>query len=263
MKPFDGGGWRGVSRIHGPETLARAYDDSGEMLMHLQASVPYDVFARALSIGPETMVMRFQPEQPMHARYAVDHDFLTPQSGEECVTINRTVNAFFRWEFNSCEMLVAFGEDDARDEVYPIDYANACPDIAITSLHYYFPWAIKALLRWSAYCLVTDRRHQIDLDTSAYVAIADRDDLDYDEKLVRYRRLADEYFETERYSDWCDSRLRHFDEIALEWFSGPELDRVIVDTVTETFPAHERDHFVAHYRGLIGQWCADEAARLA
>ena len=76
--------------------------------MHLQQSKPHDVFARSLSIGPETMVMRFQPDEPMHNRYAVDHDFLTPQAGDECVTINRVVNAFFRWEFNSCEMLVKF-----------------------------------------------------------------------------------------------------------------------------------------------------------
>ena len=106
MKPFDGGGWRGVSRVDSRADLLRAYDDSGEMLMHLQAAEDHDVFARSLSIGPETMVMRFQPERPMHDRYAVDHDFLSPQAGDECVTINRTVNAFFRWEFNSCEMLV-------------------------------------------------------------------------------------------------------------------------------------------------------------
>ncbi|HEY7856990.1 MAG TPA: hypothetical protein VIC82_00695 [Candidatus Nanopelagicales bacterium] len=262
MKPFDGGGWRGVSRIDGPETLRRAYDESGEMLMHLQQSKVHDVFARSLSIGPETMVMRFQPDNPQHDRYAVDHSFLSAQSGEECVTINRLVNAFFRWEFNSCEMLVAFGKDGGRDEVYPIDYANACPDIAITSLHYYFPWAIKALVSWSTYCLVTERHRQLDVDTSAYFAIADRDDLDYDEKLAAYRRLADEYLETERYTDWRDSRLRNFDQIALEWFSGPELDRVIVDTVRSTFPAHEHDQFIEHYRGLLGLWCSDEAERI-
>ena len=72
MKPFDGGGWRGVSQVKNVDDLHSAYDDSGEMLMHLQASVAdFEVFARALTIGPETMVMKFQPDEPMHNRYAV------------------------------------------------------------------------------------------------------------------------------------------------------------------------------------------------
>ena len=147
MKPFDGGGWRGVSRITNAEELHRAYDESGEMLMHLQATVSYEHFARALTIGAETMVLDFRPDKPMHARYAVTSDFLSPSAADETRAISRIVNAFFGWEFNSAEMLVA------GDEVYPIDYANACPDVAVTSLHYYFPWAIAALVRWSVYCL--------------------------------------------------------------------------------------------------------------
>lgn len=72
MKPYDGGGWRGVSRIDSPDDLRAAYDESGEMLMHLQQAVdPYDSFARALTIGPETMVMKFRPDEPMHDRYEV------------------------------------------------------------------------------------------------------------------------------------------------------------------------------------------------
>ena len=106
MKPYDGGAWRGVSRINNVTELHAAYDASGEMLMHLQKAIDYDVFARSLSIGAETMVMKFRPEQPMHLRYAVEHDFLSPQAGAEVVTIGRLVNAFFRWEFNSCETLV-------------------------------------------------------------------------------------------------------------------------------------------------------------
>src|SRR5215203_1001689 len=54
MKPYDGGQWIGVSRIKDGGALHRAYDESGQRLMHLQASVEgYDVFARSLSIGAE------------------------------------------------------------------------------------------------------------------------------------------------------------------------------------------------------------------
>ena len=77
MKPYDGGAWVGVSKIRDSDELHAAYDASGERLMHLQQSVEgYDVFTRSLSIGPETMVMKFRPELPMHDRYAVEHGFL-------------------------------------------------------------------------------------------------------------------------------------------------------------------------------------------
>jgi hypothetical protein len=223
--------------------------------MHLQAAVDdYDVFARSLSIGPETMVMKFRPELPMHDRYAVAHDFLTPALGEEVLTISRLVNAFFRWEFNSCECLVR------GDQVHPIDYANASPDVALTSLHYYFPWAIGTLLKWCAFCVVTGRTPRLDLDTRRYFEIADRDDLDYEDKLAAYRRLTDEYFEADRYHDFCASRLAHVDELVYDWVSSPDFDRLLIDTVRSTYPPHEQERFAAHLRGLIGQWVREQAA---
>jgi D-ala D-ala ligase C-terminus. len=254
MKPYDGGAWVGVSKVRNSGELHEAYDASDERLMHLQQAVEeYDVFARSLSIGPETMVMKFRPELPMHDRYAVEHDFLDAGAGTEVVTISKLVNAFFRWEFNSCESLVRGGE------VHPIDYANACPDVAITSLHYYFPWAIKALLRWTAFCVVTGRRLRLDLDTSEYFAVADREDLTYGEKLAEYRRLADEYFETDRYLDFCASRLPHVDEMVWDWVGSDDFDALLVDTVRSTYPAHEHDQFVAHFRGLLQAWVNDNA----
>jgi hypothetical protein len=253
MKPFDGGQWVGVSRIKDERELHRAYDQSGQRLMHLQESIEgYDVFARSLSIGAETMIMHFRPELPMHDRYAVTHDFLTPELGDEVLTISRLINAFFRWEFNSCETLIR------GTEAHPIDYANASPDVAVTSLHYYFPWAMKALLRWTVFCVVTGRAPQLDLDTRHYFEIGDRDDLSYADKLARYRKLSDDYFEVERYHDFCASRLPHVDELVLDWIDSPEFDALLMETIQSTYPPHEQERFAAHFRGLVGQWVSEQ-----
>ena len=252
LKPFDGGQWRGVSRVRSLDELRRRYDESGEQLMHVQSAVEdFEVFARSLSIGAETMVMWFDPDRPLHDRYQVKHDFLAPAQGLEVETISKVVNAFFRWEFNSCESIVRGGE------VFPIDYANASPDVALTSLHYYFPWAITALVRWCAFCVAEGRRMRIDVDTRPWFEIADRDDLSYEEKLLAYRVLADEHFQADAYAEFCARPLRHLDEAAHTWFQSAEFDRVLVDTVRSTFPSHEHEQFIAHYRGLLAAWARD------
>ena len=254
MKPFDGGQWIGVSRIGSPDELRAAYDESGQRMMHLQAALEdFDVFVRSLSIGAETMSMWFEPSRPMHDRYQIRHDFLTPGLGEEVVSISRLVNAIFRWEFNSCETIVKDGL------AYPIDYANASPDVALTSLHYYFPWAIAALVRWSAFCLATGRRAGVNTSFRRYFEVGDREDLPYEEKLAAYRRLADEEFQVDAYEEFCATHLAHLDGLVHDWFTSAEFDDLLVRTVQSTFPAHEHEHFVAHYRGIMGAWARDRA----
>ena len=89
------------------------------------------------------------------------------------------INAFFGWDFNSCEALRSNG-------VWrPIDFANACPDSQVTSLHFHFPWLIKANLRWSIFCAATKRCLNTNLNWRAYFDIADTDK-PFDEKLNDY-----------------------------------------------------------------------------
>ena len=192
----------------------------------------------------------------MHLRYAVDHEFLSAAAGAEVVTIGKLVNAFFRWEFNSCETLLADGE------VYPIDYANACPDVSLTSLHYYFPWAIKALVKWCIFALATGRRPRLDLNSDQYFEIADETGMSYGDKLAAYRELADGYFDAARYADFCATSLSQLDEVVLDWIAGPDFDQLLVATVRSTYPANEHDQFIAHLRGLLGLWVRDENVRL-
>jgi hypothetical protein len=130
--------------------------------------------------------------------------------------------------------------------------------VALTSLHYYFPWAIKALVRWSAFCVATGRPNLIDQDTRQYFDLGDRDDLGYEDKLAAYRSLADGFFEVERYAEFCAEALPHADEVLLEYVESDDFDRLLVATVQSTFPQHEHERFVAHYRGLLDAWAKDQ-----
>lgn len=254
MKPFDGGGWRGVSRIDDPEGLMRAYDESGQMLMHLQQGLDnFDVFVRSLAIGPQVISLKYDPARPMHDRYQIDHGFLSAEKGSEARAITKTINAFFRWDFNSCEAILKDGV------LSPIDFANACPDIALTSLHYYFPWAIKALLAWSIFCVVTGRKPRITMDIEKYFAVADSD-RSYTEKLAAYEALADQHFETDRFREFQEKHLAGLDEAMWQYVRSTEFDELLIHTVRTTFPAHEHDRFIAHYRGLLQHWADSNPA---
>lgn len=255
MKPFDGGGWRGVSMIDREETLMRAYDESSHTLMHLQKGLDnYEVFVRCLGIGPQIGTFHYDPSQPLHGRYIVDHQFLNEEQGWEVQTITKIINSFFRWDFNSCEMILK------DNTMWPIDFANACPDIALTSLHYYYPWAIKSLFAWSAFCAVTDRPVHITMNIQPYFEIADSD-RSYREKLEAYSHLADDHLEAEAFEEFKRLTLANLDEVMWHFAQTPDFDHTIVETVQTTFPNHEHDRFIAHYRGLINHWVEAESAK--
>jgi hypothetical protein len=249
MKPFEGGGWVNVTRIGNARELHRAYDASGTQMMHVQAGIEdYDVFTRGLAIGPETLLVRYDPTRPLHLRYQLEHEFLTPAIGAEIVTFGLTVGAFFRWEFNSFEVIVRDGR------LYPIDFANATPDMALISLHYYFPWAITALVRWCLYAMVTGRAMRLDQEIGRWYAVADDAELSWQDKLAKYRQLADDYYELDRYREFCDKHLANTEECMADYVESDQFDRLLVATVRHAFPAHEHEQMIAHYRGLVAAW---------
>jgi hypothetical protein len=257
MKPFDGGMWVGVTRIESSEELHRAYEESGERLMHLQAAVDdFEVFTRSLSIGPQTRVMQYDPSAHGHYRYSVDTDFLEPERLREVETIGRLVNAFFRWEFNSCEVIVKDGE------AFPIDYANASPDMAMVSLHYHFPWAIQALVAWCAFCAVSGRSMRVNQNTRDYFEVADDPTLAYDEKLERYRELADAYFQVEAFEEFRAEALPNLEELTVEYVESPEFDDLIVHAVQLEVEPENQDKLIERSRSACGAWAADRRSAI-
>lgn len=256
VKPYDGGAWVGVSKVDNELELSAAYDASGTRLLHLQRAVlPFDLFVRALGVGPQVSVMRYDPEAPLHDRYKVDFDFVTAEEWRLLADTCLTINTFFGWDFNSCEAL-------RRDGVFhPIDFANACPDSQVTSLHYHFPWLVKAKLRWALFVAATGRRMRKTLDWEPYFAVA-REELPYREKLARYAAIARERLEADRFEEFCARHLAHLDEVAWEFF-GTEVAREAVRAkVAALYPAHEVERFTEHFWGLIQFWRRTEADRL-
>ncbi len=255
MKPYDGGAWRGVSKIKDAAALHAAYDDSGKQLMHLQAAVdPFDLFVRGIGIGPQVNVIKYDPTAPLHARYVVDFNYVNGEEWQMLARYTRVINAFFCWDYNSCESL-------RKDGVfYPIDFANACPDSQVTSLHFHFPWMVKSLLKWSIFAAATRRKPRLNPNWEPYLAIADLD-LPFAEKLLRYDALAREYFQTDAFEAFCAQHLSHLDEVVVEFFGSERAREIVREKVTALFPPHEIDQFTDHFFGLVQFWRKTELDR--
>ena len=160
-----------------------------------------------------------------------------------------TINAFFGWDFNSCESL-------RRDGVwYPIDFANPCPDSQVTSLHYHFPWMVRSYLRWAIFCAATKRKMRRNLDWDPFYAIA-ATDRSYTEKLDAYAVIADARFETARFEEFCEKHLGHLDEVIDEFFGTEDAKAAIRAKVTALYPPHEVERFTEIFWSRIQLWRA-------
>ena len=253
MKPYDGGGWRAVTRLEDESSLREAYEQSGKLVMLLQKAVePFDRFVRCIGLGPQTRVVRYDPKAPLHDRYTMDTAFLTGEEREIIDSTTLIINALFRWDFNSCELL-------HRDGVWhPIDLANPCPDSQVTSLHYHFPWLIKANLRWGVFCAATRRRLR-PLDWTRFFEAVE-DGMSLRERIDALVPIAHEHFQTARFQEFCDTHLAHLDQVVHEWFGLDEAKDAVRRKVAAVFPPHEVDEFTDLFFGRVQKWREDDAA---
>ena len=252
MKPYDGGGWKGVNKIDDDQQLRQRYEESGKLVMHLQKAVhPFDSFVRCIGLGPQTTLIKYDPSAPLHDRYTMAKNFVTDDEAKVMRDTTLTINAFFGWDFNSCEALRKDGT------WYPIDFANPCPDSQVTSLHYHFPWLVKSNIRWSVFCAVTKRQMRKNLDWSPFYEVAKKD-LPYRERLAGYAKIAEDRFELAKFTEFNAKHLGHLDEVAWEFFGTPTAKDAVKKKVAALFPAHEVDLFTELFWNRIQAWRQDQ-----
>ncbi len=247
MKPYDGGGWQGVSKLDNDAELRKAYDGSDKHLMHLQKAVAgYDLFVRAVGIGPQVRLMQYDPSQPLHGRYLPAQGFCSKADAQVMTDTCLLINSFFGWDFNSCEAL-------RKDGVFhPIDFANPCPDSQVNSIHYHWPWYVLANLQWALFAAATKRPMRKTLDFEPYYAIA-RLDLPYREKLKRYAAIARERLAADQFAEFCQRQLGPVKAATVAWLGGDSCRAAICKKVAHIYPTHEVDDFSERFWSLVQQ----------
>ncbi|MCR4316939.1 MAG: hypothetical protein NUW37_11395 [Planctomycetes bacterium] len=270
LKPQSGGGWVGVERVENFEELLKAYNKSGDVPQNLQKAVDYKEFIRTVGVGPQTFPMHYNATaKHSHDRYmrsdalAVEFGWLPPEIDKEVRQICKIINAFYNWHHNSCESLWA---NDG--EIYPIDFCNAYPDTQFTSLHFYFPGVVKAMVKWLTFCAVTDQKGSTDFmqDWPKYFSTkqkAEKEKWSYGKLLDEYEKIADEHFKTKEFEAFCAKHLSHVDEVCYEFFASDAFDAIVSNKIERYFKIpEERPLQYRHYRGIVEFWLHCERQRL-
>jgi hypothetical protein len=143
MKPFDGGGWKNVSRVNTLAELITEYDQTGTLCMTLQEFVDFDQFVRCYCIGQEdVMIMAYDPRKPYLSgeQYIYDPDYLAPELKARVIKDVRTLCGALGYDINTVEFAIKDGVP------YAIDFMNPAPDAELQSVgEFYHGWVTEAV----------------------------------------------------------------------------------------------------------------------
>lgn len=139
MKPYDGGGWRGVYKLESIEEFFEKFAETGTDVMMLQEEIQFDFYFRCYYLsGDRVHIMYYEPRNPHHLRY----QWNGPQAPAELLDTVRkytiALNHALGYDFNTVEWAV-------RDGIpYAIDFCNPAPDAEKASVgEENFAWIVE------------------------------------------------------------------------------------------------------------------------
>lgn len=143
LKPFDGGGWKNVSKIHSLEQLWHEYNQTGTLCMTLQEGIEYDQFVRCYCVGQEkVLIMPYDPSQPYLSgmQYVNVEDYLSPELHARVERDVITICKALGYDLNTVEFAIKDGIP------YAIDFMNPAPDAELASVgEYNHNWIVNAM----------------------------------------------------------------------------------------------------------------------
>jgi hypothetical protein len=150
LKPYSGGGWKHVYKVHDKQELLEAYDGTAPYCMTLQEFIDFDLYVRCFTFGKTDITpVKYDPRE---RRYLVEHAYLPAGLGARVVRDAQTINQALGYEMNTIEFAV-------RDGVpYAIDYLNPAPDFERDRItEFYFSHVVEKMAN-----LVVDRAQNND-----------------------------------------------------------------------------------------------------
>ena len=145
LKPFSGGGWKHVYKVHDKKELLEAYDKTSPYCMTLQEFIDFKQYVRCFTFGKtDILPVAYDPKE---RRYIVEHKYLSSELGARVVKDAQTINLALGYEMNTIEFAI-------KDDVpYAIDFLNPAPDFERDRITpFYFEHVVEKMAR-----LVIDR----------------------------------------------------------------------------------------------------------
>jgi glutathione synthase/RimK-type ligase-like ATP-grasp enzyme len=139
MKPFAGGGWKNVYKLHHAEEFYQKHAETGQLVMMLQEEIVFSEYYRCYCIGGKYVrIMSYEPRNPHHLRYQADFK-PSAERLRQMEEIVLRINHLLGYDFNTVELAV-------RDGIpYAIDFCNPAPDAEKNSVgEANFNWVVEA-----------------------------------------------------------------------------------------------------------------------
>ena len=168
LKPYAGGGWKHVYKVHSPEELFHAYNQTGDLCMTLQRGVEFEEYFRCYVVGQERVhIMRYDPKAPHHERYVKGNPppsaALEERMEKDALTLCRALG----YDLNTVEFAVE------RGVPYAIDFMNPAPDAEITSVgQENFNWVVEAVAQMAVKKALSGQNPTKELHWAAFLSAA-------------------------------------------------------------------------------------------
>jgi glutathione synthase/RimK-type ligase-like ATP-grasp enzyme len=164
MKPFAGGGWKNVYKLHHAEEFYQKHAETGQLVMLLQEEIVFTEYYRCYCIGGKYVrIMSYEPRNPHHLRYQADFK-PTAERLREMEEIVLRINHLLGYDFNTVELAL-------RDGIpYAIDFCNPAPDAEKSSVgEDNFNWVVEASAEYAIERALTHQEGKDNLTWGDYL----------------------------------------------------------------------------------------------